>query len=153
VRPSKITPYFFWIEFEDNTSEKFVARIIMQDDEWNGLRYVQKGHLFKLELSKVQQLINEPSCLFRNFLSGTQKLNEIAVDQAKSHRRRLQFNNASKLFKRRVSQGLNFLRDCCDVTSRGWFTRSFNCNDFPVPYNDDGPLEAAYRVMDGYVLF
>jgi hypothetical protein len=155
VSPSKIAQDFFWIEFEDNTREKFVARVVVQDDEWKGLRGTQEGNVFILELSEVQRLINEPSCLFRNFLSGTQKLNESAAYKEKSPRRRLQFNNASTLIGRRASQGMNVLHDCCDVStgSRGWFTRTFNCSGFSVPYNDDGPLEAAYRVMDGYMLF
>ena len=163
INPTRILPDDFVIQFQDGTQQLFSFRIALTIDDWPDL-VVDKQQLASLkvnddddddddtlviETTHIAQQANEPSNLYKHFVmvihkAAKQKHQSLS---SKSTERRLASSRTSFAVNEAIPLEL-----FCEKHMDGWFTTAYNCSSFYPPYDDDGPLEVAYKVMDEYVL-
>jgi hypothetical protein len=160
IAPSLILPDSFFIEYLDGTREMLYSRILITPNDYEGVTTLSSkssGGSLAINITGIEKQANEPSCLHRNFLLGIGKATKRASSSSSSRRldEKVALNDIVSIESRQNhGDGGNALEALCNVHEDGWFTKAYNCSGFAPPYDDDGPLEVAYKVMeDGYILF
>ena len=153
IRPRHIFPAdSFLVDYADGTSETFYVGIAVPPKEMKTLTvHKAKRHsilrrkgILRIDLREMTRQANQPACLYRNFHEGMSEAGYF------SHRRRL----ATITKQEEEAQGEIVFERACSIHNDGWFTKAYECSEgFQPPYDDDGPLEMAYKVMGDYIVF
>jgi len=169
IWPSDVMPNdSFRIEYNKGRDgqpgrEEFDARIVITPSDYSGVNDVllQKtattkpsGERLVVDITDIEKAANAPSCLYRHFMDGMKGEAVAHVKYSVHQRNFADTANNSNQENASKDYPVNILDQYCTCSQDGWFTKHYNCSGFAPPFDDDGPFEAAWKVMDdSFVVF
>eukprot|EP00977_Amphora_coffeiformis_P013782 scaffold3696_cov134-Amphora_coffeaeformis.AAC.1 len=160
IFPHHIFPDSFVVEYADDEYETFFSGIAVTSHDSPEIADLLKkrksnqiiagdDNTLNIDLQTIQEKANEPSCLYRNFQVGANKVHA-TLQRSGQHQRKLR-NRA--LTEDVEKEGEIVLERACEIDESSWFTKAYNCSHgFSPPYDDDGPLEMGYKIIENFVV-
>lgn len=169
IWPHLIVPEMFVVEFECGDEETFLSKIILssidrrRSDE-TALLALHHGNMI-LNTREIAQRANRPSNIYQHFMLGAKLVQKHGERLEKKWRAQsyLQTREMAKLpsttsrnatsLKDEIKKTSVNIKDVCILFEDTWFDKAYNCSNFAPPYEEDGPLEAAFKVLEDVVIF